>query len=450
MLSISSSINTTLSALNAQQAAIDITSNNIANVNTDGYSRQQVVIKDSAMTTTTRSKRIYDAFLTKQLSTANRQLGEYDAKAKYLDSVEVIFNESDGSGLSSAMSTFWSAWQSLANNPSGASERSVLVSDAKALATTFNNISSDLTDVRSNIDSDVVDTVNTINQDTQQIASLNQKIAQAKAAGQDASTCQDSLDTLVSDLSTLVNIKTYQNDAGQTCIQLADGKPLVDGATSRALSTATNTTTGLRDVTWIDGSGNAAVITSVITSGKLGGCLEVRDVSIPAYQNQLNALSVSIMDAVNKLQKSGYDLDGDAGVAFFTGTSAKDIAVNATIVNDADKIAASSNTGSTTDGTIATSISNLESELTLNSGTSTFSDYYNSLVSKVGTDVNAADSKKTSQTTAVSTYKNLRDSVSSVSTDEEQTRLIQYQQSYEAAAKVMTVLEELLKTLINM
>ena len=333
MSSISSSMNTTLSALQAQQAAIAVTSNNIANANTEGYTRQEVVISTSSSGTTTSSKRIYDRFVTNQVNSANKDLGEYKAKSKYLDSIEVIFDESEGSGLSETMSDFWSAWQDLVDTPSGASERSALASAADTLADLFNGMSSDLGDIQAGIDDDVAATVDAINEDVRQIADLNQKIVRAVAAGQDAGTYQDSVDVLVSDLSSLVDIKTYTSDNGQTCIQLTNGTPLVEGSTGWSLSTQTDTATGLRDVTWLDSQGNATVITDTVSGGELGGELEVRDGDIPEYQDRLDELAVSVMDAVNALHTGGYDLNGDAGVSFFVGTGAADMAVNSAILD---------------------------------------------------------------------------------------------------------------------
>jgi flagellar hook-associated protein 1 len=248
-----------------------------------------------------------------------------------------------------------------------------------------------------------------------------------------------------------VDISTYTNDSGQTCIQLSNGNPLVEGATSWSLSTKTSADTGLQDITWLDSAGNASAITDAITGGTLGGELEVRDESIPAYQAQLDKLAASIMDAVNACHERGYDLNGDSGVAFFTGTGAADMAVNSVILDNPEMIAAASSSGdASTDGSVATSIAALQDALTLDSGTSTFSDYYDALVSKIGTAVETADNQYSSQSDAVDAYKNLHDAVSSVSLDEEQTKLLMYQNAYAAAAKVMTALDELLQTIIEM
>jgi flagellar hook-associated protein 1 len=451
MTTISSIMNSTLSALTTQQAAINIVSNNIANVNTDGYSQQKVVISSTTTGTEANAKRVYDTFLTNQISDANQELGKYEAETKYLDSVEVIFDESEGSGLSEAMSEFWTGWEDLVNDPSDSSARSILVAAADTLATTFNNMADDLDEIQAGIDDDVVSTVEDVNDLVEQIAALNKKLVQADAAGQDTNAYQDSIDSLVSELSSLVDVNTYQNDLGQTCIQLADGKPLVEGSTAWSLATATNSTTGLQDITWVAEDGTTTVVTTDITGGELGGCLEVRDTVIPAYQEQMDELAVSIMDAINDLHTSGYDLDGEAGEAFFAGTGAADMAVTAEILADSGKIAAASSAdGATGDATIAESIAALADSLVMDDNTSTFSDYYNALVSKIGAASEAATASEETQSDAVTALKNLRDSISGVSLDEETTKLVLYQNAYEASAKVMSVLDEMLQTIIEM
>lgn len=451
MTTISSTMGSTLSALLAQQSAVNIVSNNIANVNTDGYCRQEVVMTETSSGMEATVKRVYDAFLQKQVNSAQQGVGYWETKSEYLDSIEVIFDESEGSGLSEAMSDFWNAWQDLVNNPSGTTERSLLASAADTMADTLNTIYSDLTGIQKNIDDDIVDTVATINDTAQQIADLNRQLAQAAASGQETGSILDSLDSLVADLSSSLNVKTYTNDIGQICVQLSDGKVLVEGTKAWSLSTATDTTTGLQDVTWLDEGGNCYEVNDAITSGKLGAGLDVRDALIPAYQDQLDELAVTITETVNDLHTTGYDLNGDAGLAFFNGTGAADMAVNSAILHDTDKVAAADSADSAIgDATIATAISELADSLTLDSGTSTFSDYYDALVSKIGTAVATADATATRATDKLSAYENLRDSISGVSTDEELTKLTMYQSAYTAAAKVMTALDEMMQTMLEM
>lgn len=452
MSTISGIANTALSALTTYTAAINTTSRNIANAETTGYTRQQAVIESTGSTVNvTTVKRIYDSFVTQQLQSANTDLGKWEAEQETIASVEGIFSDTEDCGLSSVLSDFWNAWSDVAADPSDSTARTVLAGAADTLADTFNSMGYDLTDIQNNIDDSIEETVASINDLTQQIADINQKINTATAAGVDTNTYKDTLDSLVLDLSELVDINTSTDSTGQVSIQLADGKSLVEGTTTWSLSTETNSTTGLQDVTWVAESGTETAITDDMSSGKLGGYLEVRDDLIPSYQEQLDSLASTIITQINTLQTTGYDLNGDAGVAFFTGTSAVDIAVNTAIIDDPSLIAASSTAdGVPDDGDNATTLAELQNSLILNSGTSTFSDYYAALVSKIGSDVGSIDAYCSSQSDTVELYKNQRDSVSSVSLDEETTRLLLYQSAYSASAKIMTYLDEMLKTLINM
>jgi flagellar hook-associated protein 1 len=462
MSTISGIVNSALSALNTYQVAIDVTNTNIANTETTGYSRQRAVIqtKDSVSITSgtigggvtiSKIERIYDSFLTSQLRSANEDYGKWEAETETLSSIEEVFSDTDDSGLSSALSDFWNGWQDVVNDPSDSSARSVLASAADSLADTFNSMSSDLSGIQQDIDDSVVETVNSINDLVQQIADANQKIAQADASGINTNTCKDTLDSLMLELSSLVDISTYTNGTGQTCVRLADGKPLVEGTATWSLSTETNSTTGLKDITWVDSSGDSLVVTDDISSGKLGGYLEVRDDVIPAYQDKLDELAASIMEQVDTLHTGGYDLDGESGVTFFSGTGATDMVLNSEILDDPGKIAASATTdGAPDDGSNAAAIAELQDSLVLNSGTSTFSDYYASMVRDIGSTVSSAEAKYSTQSDLVEFCENQRASVSGVSQDEEMAKLVLYQNAYSSAAKVITILDEMLQTLIDM
>jgi flagellar hook-associated protein 1 FlgK len=452
MTTISGIVNSVAKTLNTYTAAISVTSTNIANSETSGYTRQEAVIEtDNGSVDITKIKRIYSSYLTSRLCSETEELGKWEAEQGTLSSVEEIFSDTDDYGLSSAMSEFWNSWSDVVNDPSDSSARSVLASTADTLADTFNSMSSDLSSIQKDTDDSVVETVNSINDLVEQIAAVNKNITAAEASGTNTNTYKDTLDSLVLELSSLVDINTYTNEKGQTCIQLADGKPLVDGTTTWSLSTEANSATGLQDVTWVDNGGDSSVITDDITGGKLGGYLEIRDDVIPIYQAKLDELAAAIMEQVNTLHTSGYDINGESGVTFFTGTSAVDMAVNPDILDDPGKIAAAATAdGAPDDGSNASAIADLQNSLVLNSETSTFSDYYSALVSGIGELVNSTDTSYSAQSDVVEYCRNQRDSVSAVSSDEEMAKLLLYQNAYSAAAEVMTILDEMMQTLIDM
>ena len=451
MASISSVYNSALSGLNSYTSAISAASKNIANASVSSYSREVVTLQTTTTgsVTTSATKRVYDSFTVARLRCANEDVGKWDAENTTLSSIENIFSDTDSYGLSSALSTFWSAWDDVANDPSSSSARATLVSDAKNLADIFNTLSSELDNTNDDADTSISDTVSQINDLSKQIADYNKQIRAASNAGQDTSDLEDSRDASLQILAGLINMNTYSDSEGDICVQIGSGGTLVEGISAAKLSSASNSTTGLQEI-YLTGSTGVQDITSDITGGSLGGYLEVRNDIIPSYKDQLDELASEIITAVNSLQTSGYDLNGDAGVAFFTGTNAGTIAVNQSILDDSDLVAASSTAGSTSNGTIAADIAKLQDSPVMNGGTQTFSSYYSALVSTIGTAVSSASSNYSQASDTLTACQTLRDSVSAVSTDEELAKLTLYQDAYDACAKVMKVLDELLETLVDM
>lgn len=451
MTTLSSIANSALSALNTYTVAISVTNTNISNAETKGYTRRQTVFESTGNGVDVSSiKRVYDAYLTNRLRTETTELGFYEAQQELLTSVEAVFNESGASGLNSFLSDFWNSWLNVVNDPSDSTARSALATAADTLADTLNAMSSDLSDIQDSINSAIENATGAINDLLQQIATLNQNIKEASAAGQDCNTDKDTLDSLVTELSSYIGINYHTDDMGQMNISLENGKPLVQGATAWRLSNQTNASTGLSDITWVSLGGTQTVITDKITSGQLGGYLEVRDDLIPSYQTSLDELAVTLISQVNALHETGYDLDGDTGVSFFTGTSASDIAVKSDILDDSDNIAASETAGGIPDdGSIASAIAELQDSLLFNSATSTANDFYAALVAEIGAKVSSVELKYEVRESLVNTCQSQRDSVSAVSTDEEMVNLTLYQYAYEAAAKVTSVIDEMMETIIN-
>lgn len=462
MASINSLMNIGQNALLTQQKAIDITGNNIANVNTPGYSRQRLVIQQSrpvrvdgltmstGVTADKGIQRIYDQFLGAQLNGENENLGRWEAQESALEKAELLFDEAGGSGLSNAMSEYWGTWQALSNNPSGIAERSSLLSAGQHLSATFNQVYNNINKLQEDIDSHVDQIVTEINQMTSQIADLNNKIMQVESNGHNANDYRDERDQLVFSLSKLVDINSFEDGQGSVSIMVGNGRPLVEAGRTWNLTTVDNA--GVQDIHWQNPNGTTADITTQLTGGELKGWTEARDVMLPNYLNQLNTLANNIITEVNTLHSSGVTLDPitTTGVDFFTGTNAGNMTVNTSIEGNLDLIAAANNTTDNIPGgnSIAIAIANLEGAGTMPGG-STFSDYYNSLVGRVGSDVQAANFSHSNQKTMVSSLENYRQEVAGVSLDEEMVNLVQFQHAYNAAAKLITTADEMLNSLMS-
>ncbi|MEE9496418.1 MAG: flagellar hook-associated protein FlgK [Desulfobacterales bacterium] len=453
-------------ALITQQQAISVTSHNIANVNTPGYSRQKLVMStnipsDSAIgpigngVSADAIERIYDRFLNARINNESQELGRWDAQKKAVETLEMIFNETYGSGLNEAMSEYWNAWQALTNNPAGSTERQVLVTRGQILTSTFNKLDSDLTHSQQELDLAIAATVTDVNRLSAQLADLNQKIVASETGTQNANDYRDQRDLVLKELSELIDLNAFEDANGNVSVLNASGRPLVSGTASWQLSTELNVVSGLQDVVWLDNDGNSVNISNDISGGKLKGWLETRDVLIPGFLNRLDALAQTLVTEVNNLHQTGFDLNGIAGEVFFDGTgTAADIEVNANIVGDPGLIAASFDPlpfpSAPGDNRNAVEIAKLQHQLLMSGNTATFNDYYSSLVRDVGNEVLKSDSYYTIQSEMVAQLDNYRESISGVSLDEEMINLIKFQNAYAAAAKLVSTADELMQTVLQM
>jgi flagellar hook-associated protein 1 FlgK len=240
---------------------------------------------------------------------------------------------------------------------------------------------------------------------------------------------------------------------------VGDGKPLVQSPNTWQLSTQTNAF-GLQNVVWQDGAGTAVDITAAINGGKLKGWLDVRDGHAPDYISRLDTLAQTIVAEVNSRHQSGYGITTDpvsgmpvSGLDFFVaaGTTAASMAVNPDILNDVNRIAAATTAaGVPGDNRNAVAIASLQTQTTMSGGTASFNDFFNALVGSVGSDVRHASVNAEHEAAMVAQLENYRESVAGVSLDEEMINLVKYQHAYEAAARVITTVDEMLDTVLNM
>lgn len=448
------------SALSTQQKAIDITGNNIANANTEGYSRQRLNMEQSkpvrdfsgtmstGVTADRKIQRYYDQFVVAQLNGENENLGRWEAQKGALEKVEVLFDDVSQYGLSSAMAEFWGAWQDLTNNPSGHVERTALLGSSQYLTSTFNQLSNNITEAQDDIDANVASIVTDINGLADQIAELNRKVSQVEVTGHNANDYRDQRDQKVLELSKLIDIDHFEDGDGNMTIMVAGGKPLVESTFTWDLTSAQSG--GVENVYWQDSSGALTDITTDIDSGELRGWITARDDVIAGYATRLDQLANGIITEVNTYHAAGYALDGTQR-AFFTGTNASDIAVNTAIQADVELIAAASDALELPgDNSTAILIAELQNTLTMSGGTATYDDFYNALIGDVGADVRTAQINFQHQETMVTQLKNYREEISGVSLDEEMVNLVKYQHAYNAAARLITTTDEMMGTIIGL
>ncbi len=457
-MAISALLNTAKDALLSHQMAIDVTGSNIANVNTPGYARQRAVFRSIGAVDVqsyvfqmgvdvTGVERIYDNYLESQIIQQNQLVGYSETKAGFLSNIETIFDESKGGGFADLLDRFWGDWQELSANPDGQVQRAALLSTSQSLAAMFRDMSSGLKTLAGNAEQDISSTVTKINSIVSAIGDLNKRIVESGSAQGDANVMLDNRTELLKSLSNLVDINIVEANDGSVKVFLANGSLLVDGTMTKSLALAPSAKDPtISDIVFSDATGDP--ITESITKGKLGALINIRDIIIPGYLTELDNLAAGIVNEVNTIHRSGFDRYQNTGIDFFEPvTKAAYMQVNTVIAGDVNRIAASSTVMG--DGKNALRLAELGEKGVLNGGLSTFSEYYTSIVGQVGQEVSDTNWSVTHQNNVMERLTNMRESVSGVSIDEEMVKLIKYQMGYNAAGKLVSIVEEMLDTLMS-
>ncbi len=449
-----------LQSLLAQQGAMEVTANNIANANTPGYSREipifeenPPVLNGNAMVGTgvsmTSVESVRDNILNLRIDQETSQQSSLNSYVDSMDQVQSLFNETQGTGLQADLSNFFNSFQSLATDATSSSQRQAVIIAGQDLAGAFNQTSENLSTIQQGLDQSVVQTVQQVNQLTTQVANLNQQIQDVSNAGDSPGSLEDQRDEALTNLSNLIDTAVIYSDDGTVSVTTTNGTLLVAGNQSDPLTTQLDSATGMHEVL-----AQGTDITSSIAGGQLQGLIKARDSSIPAAQTSLDNLAAGLISAVNKQQTSGYDLNGGQGVDFFTpftpsasGSNAGAAATMNVALTTPDQVAASSN-GTSGDNSNATALADLQNQPVVAGQTA--ADYYSNLIDQVGNDVSNASSEQEAVGLVLQQLSNQQSSISGVSLDEEATNLVLYQRAYEAAARVISVVDELNATTINM
>ena len=449
---LSTSLLIGVQALDATQGALDATSNNIANVNTPGYTREVAQFSENGQNesgdevtgggvTLEGIQSIRDELLNIQIQQQTSLQSSADTQSSSLQQVQTFFT-TNGDDIASALTSLSSSLAQLSATPSDSSAQQSVLSSGQNLADAFNTTAQGLTTAQSDADQQVTQTVAQINSLTQQIAQLNGQAAQVPA-GEDGGTTQDQLDQLVQQLSGLTNVSITQGTNGET-ITTGSGTPLVIGGQSYNLQTTTGTD-GFQQV--LDSNGNN--ITSTIQGGTLGGAIEIRDQVIPGFQSQLNTLASQFATAFNSAQAQGFTSSGAVGGNFFTvPTDPNDAAAGISVaITDPSQIAISSDGSADSNGNVA----NLSAALTtaLPSGQTAASGYAN-LVYQVGEAASNASTQSTAIGQNITQLTNQQGAVSAVDINEETTNLIRYQTAFEAASRIVSTVQVLDNAALNM
>ncbi len=422
-------LQTALSGLLAEQQAVDVTSHNIANINTEGYSRERVVLHTNpaievpAISANTGQGgqlgtgvsvetylRIRNSYLDSQYRTQNSAFNGAETQTEVLQQAQGAFNEPSASGISSKLSAFWSAWSSLASAPTSEAAKQAVVAAGEQLATSLHQASAQVAAASTQASQQYAARTGPsgeVAEYAKQIAQLNGQIKLAEQAGQPPNDMLDRRDLLLDKLSALAQISVTKQPDGTDTVSFGDAaKPLVEGTTAN----------------WPQAITAAA-------GGQLGALLALTGAGgqFAKYQSALDAVAGNLASSVNALHTS---------TAFFAGETATtlSVAVKAAQVQ-------TSSTGTVGGNDVANALAALRG--------GSADQGYSALVAQVGSDVRGAKNEAGNLQTTLSAIGNQRQSVSGVSMDEEMTNLISFQRGYQASARTLTVMDAMLETLIS-
>ncbi|MBN2515997.1 MAG: flagellar hook-associated protein FlgK [Deltaproteobacteria bacterium] len=455
-------LNIAKDALLSHQTAINLTGANVANVDTPGYSRQRPIFQSVGTIDMGTGQiqigveiesieRIYDQFLEVQINDQMHDLGYNETRKEELEKIEIIFNETAGGGISELLNEFWNAWGDLSENPSGQAERLALVAAAENLTYMFRSYGNDLISIRNNANAKVYDLVNQINNYLTDIADLNEKIMQMMSGTGETNDLLDKRSELMKELAEIIDYQYIEDATGSVHIFLSNGTSLVEGENTWQLDVTTNPANSFYyDIVLADDP-NETSINSIITGGQLAGLIDIRDNTAANYLNSLNNLTTSFVNEINTQHRLGYDLEENLGGDFFDPTmiEAKDMIVSSDILSDINKIAASATVNG--DGANAISMGALKDQaVTINGETATFNSHYSSFMAHIGQDVADGSIRYDHSESLMSQLVNKQEGISGVSVDDEMINLMQYQMGYNAAAKLCSVADELIDTLLSL
>jgi flagellar hook-associated protein 1 FlgK len=542
-MSVNSLFNIGSQTLSASQAALSVTSNNIANMNTPGYTKQDIILNIAATVLDSSGARIgngvtvggitrsYDRFVDAQLLGQNQNQGKSSALDNAWGQIEQVFNEPQGAGLSSSLADYFNTWQNVATNPSDVTSRQSLLQKAGTLTVTAQGMERSILSTISDANSSIKDAADQINSIATNIARLNGQIMQDPSAPD----LQDQRGIQLTTLAKLVGFSSYENSDHSLTVTMGM-RNLVSGVQTNQLSSVPNS----------DGNQELILdntnITASLQSGQVAGLIDARNNIQTTALTPLRTLVASITQQVNSLHTQGYDLTGTQGTDFFnplvatTTNNSATAAIAATVTNqsaltldeykitfdglgnynvlnkqtgsslvppvtglyvsgstialpgmnvvisdngtppgaadsftvspltsavsnfgvqvtDTQKIAAAATTNGPGnpipgDNGIALQIAQLTNNSQGALANSTFSDYYSSIVTAVGTVKSRTADSLTFDKNLLSTLQTKRDSISGVSLDEEAANLVKYQRSYQAGARMITVADELMQTII--
>ncbi|MAE16360.1 MAG: flagellar hook-associated protein FlgK [Deltaproteobacteria bacterium] len=562
MPSLNSALNLGSRAMSASQRTVTTAGHNIANQNTEGFSRQQQstqtafpqpngIGNGSEPSPTTR---VFDRFVQRKIVQETPRSGVFTTREEFFSKLEIVFSEMSDSGLHRAMNDFWNSWSQLANQPESDVVRTRVRNQGDTLATRFRDTHAQLQSLRKEADARIQGAVNQINNLAQQIKELNRQIYSYEISGHHANDARDARELAVEKLSKLVDVNMIENSNGRTSVIIGRDWTLVEGNQVFELdATLRGGEAGMVSIDGIATHDHRRDLIRTFRGGEMTELIQMRDETIVGYMDQLDELAFGVAAKVNQPHSTGtginsaadlmksayaltpearaqpmpflqdgvfqlhlvdrdnsiletYEIEVQAGVdsledivnrinqtvndpnlmaasigedgsmfletgqsrrfifgddqtaitqvmgfnSFFeTLKGAADLRISPRILEDPNAISTGRDLISG-DNQVALAIARLQNQPTMREETVTFGEYYNSILGDIGLRVQRNQVEKAQQDNMVQQFREIRSSISAVNMDEELADMIQHQKAYEASARYVSTVDEMMQTLINM
>ncbi len=466
MGTISTAFSLISGALDADQSALSIVANNVANANTTGYTEETPTWRENqpiqvggvsygAGVTQTGPTSVRDRVLTERLDQQQQLASASGSRLTALNTLEALFTPDSGSSSSTAgdigsdLTGFFSSFSSLEANPTDNALRQDVLSTAATLAGDVSNAAASLNAQRSALDQEASGVTSQVNALTGAIAQINRQIM-TTSPNADAGTLEDQRQQDLSQLSQLIGINQITTEDNGLSITTTSGALLVSGDSSFQM------TGGMNDGVTHFYVGNQDITAQLASGGgQLGGYLTARDQDIPSVLNSLDQLSYSVSTRVNAQNNAGTDLDGVSGSAasplyiFNQPAAVSGSAANMSVtMTDPNQIAAAAQGQGTGDNSNAAAIANLANQGIVAGQTPT--DYYSSLVSTLGSTVSQVQTDNTAQNASVTQLQTQNNALSGVNLNDEAASMTTMERSYQAASQVFAMLNTLMASALNL
>ncbi|MCC6903413.1 MAG: flagellar hook-associated protein FlgK [Polyangiaceae bacterium] len=455
MASLTQMLLTARDALSAQSYALGVTGQNITSSTTPAYVRREALLENRATggVVAVGVRRVADQFGDRRWLAASSLGASASEREALLSRVEPLFDDVGGSGVGTALDQLFAGFSQLGSSPSDTTTRQALLDRAGALAARLRENADSIASQREELLSRAQSVVTEINGKAAQVADLNRKIALAEAQGDDASSLRDQRDKLLLGLSSEVDITTFVDGQGGLVVRAA-GTTLIEGDVAQAFEVDLAGDGSLRLLVAQTGP-PAMDVTASLSGGSLAAIKEVRDSDLGSMATQLDQFAWDLAAAVNAQHAAGFGLDGVGGRALFSISAtptgaARSIALDAQMLGHPERLAASSLATTLPGGSDnAVALAGLSAQKLFTGNTRTASGAWSDLVGDVGSRVARARSETELRQGVQAQVDSLRESLSGVSLDEEMVSLTKYQHAYDAAAKVLATVDELLRELLD-